>query len=674
MNLYDYVHCQLNTFVYLCRHNWRRLVIKRNVTVRASFSAINKQITGLLVFSSAHFSRMKKIIYLLLSLSVVLNLRAASDEPTISDGFPIANFSLTANASQNGDFFGQILKNPGKLGSWLSPQGSIAFSIEKNGKKHSFSEFKQKNIKRYFPFVNNSYEKSPLISSKINTEAFCPLGINDLQTSSLPVLMLEMSCSAVRAENFNLLINVDSISSEVGFLGDNQTGSFVKTKNCCITSNSKILPAGNDELIVPLELKAGEKKTIQIVLEFYDKNQVYTNWFPVFGEAGLYALRMWDVLREKTSLFSAAIPATGDKELDEYLRWYMIPGISLTKCTKNNEVLTMGYCELNQRDSYWTSWLHLALFKDLERKMIEESIQYQQTSGKIPTTILPLIERKDDLDINAFFVLRAARYYRFYHDRASLAKDWLALKNAMDWLISRDKSEKGLPEQVSFWGDWKDVSGVTERKYSPFSGLIYLSALKEMIYMSRECGDEPSVQKYDEAYRKGFEFINQPVENGGLWNGNYYCQIWKDGTVNDKLLQDQTIGILFGVVPADRAGKIIQSLNTMSLTPYGIAETFPYYPQEFGYEPATYHNGAVWPWLSFMDCWARIHIGRTQEAISLVKKVAYADLVASGDWSPNEHINSLTGKNLGFILQGWNAGLFGLVYFGLVHNEANIPN
>ncbi|MDR1594905.1 MAG: hypothetical protein LBS43_10565, partial [Prevotellaceae bacterium] len=55
------------------------------------------------------------------------------------------------------------------------------------------------------------------------------------------------------------------------------------------------------------------------------------------------------------------------------------------------------------------------------------------------------------------------------------------------------------------------------------------------------------------------------------------------------------------------------------------------------------------------------------EAIDLVKKVAKADLVESGDWSPNEHINSLTGENLGFQLQGWNAGLFGLVYFGIVH-------
>lgn len=36
-----------------------------------------------------------------------------------------------------------------------------------------------------------------------------------------------------------------------------------------------------------------------------------------------------------------------------------------------------------------------------------------------------------------------------------------------------------------------------------------------------------------------------------------------------------------------------------------------------------------------------------------------------GDWSANEHLNSLTGENLGFRLQGWDAALFGLVYYGL---------
>ena len=188
-----------------------------------------------------------------------------------------------------------------------------------------------------------------------------------------------------------------------------------------------------------------------------------------------------------------------------------------------------------------------------------------------------------------------------------------------------------------------------------------------MQWLASELGDIQTLERYAEAYAKGYERINRPVENGGMWNGRYYCQIWKDGSVNDRLLQDQTIGIMFGVVPRDRAVSIVESLNDMSLTKYGVAETYPYYPESFGYAPATYHNGAVWPWVSFMDCWARTVIGRDSEAADLVRTVAKADLIDSGDWSPNEHINSLTGENLGYHIQGWNAALFGLAYFGFMH-------
>ncbi|MDR1886487.1 MAG: hypothetical protein LBQ70_01095 [Prevotellaceae bacterium] len=606
----------------------------------------------------------KRTLFIFLSLLILSGHDVAGKR--ITDGYPVANFALTVNASETGDLYGKILRNPGQLGEWLADKGSIGLFLKTKTAEHPFSDFRKKNIDRTFPFVKNSYSDSPIISSKIDLQTFCPLAVNDIATSSLPVLLLELTCSATADEAFDLVIRPDSALTKSARICGTAKYSGVANEYYQMTCDSKT-QWKNGEMTVPVSLKAGEQKTFHILFAFYDDKWISANQFDNIEKMTDYVHKTWSVLKEKTVLFDHAIPETGDALLDKYLRWYMIPGISLTKCTKDNNVLTMGYCELNQRDSYWTSWLHLVLFRDAERRMIDESVAHQQASGKIPTTILPLIERHDDLDINAFFILRIARFYRYYNDKESLVGWRPALTKAMDWLISRDASGDGLPAQVSFWGDWKDVLGVENRKYSPFSGLIYLAALKQMMFLCKEYGDTDNFTKYEAAYKKGHAFINKSTKNGGLWNGNYYCQKWKDGQINDKLLQDQTIGILFDVVPEDNARKIINSLNTKSLTPYGIAETFPYYPEDFGYKPATYHNGAVWPWLSFMDCWARIRMGKTKEAIELVKKVADADLVASGDWSPNEHINSLTGENLGFQLQGWNAGLFGLVYFGIVH-------
>ena len=608
------------------------------------------------------------IRYLMTLILFVVCMNVYAERKPVAGGYPIANFALTTNVSEQGDMFGQILQNEGKLGGWLVNRGEFKVRVEKDGRSEKLSHFRKKEVNRCFPMVEAKYQESDLIASSVRFKTFCPLGLNDLELSSLPVLMLEVECENPGKKQDAFFLTLDWANEVCDSLESKASDGF------CAVGNKKFMVAVDAELDrqgnmirIPVCLEGKEGKRFRIVLSLYDENWISANQFATVDEVVDYAFRMWDVLETKTAEFSDAIPRSGDEEVDTYLRWYMVPAISLTRYNKKGELLTLGYRELNPRDSYWTTWVHLAFFKEAERKMIEECLASVISSGKMPTTILPLIDREDDLDINAFLILRVARFYQFYHEKDELKYYWPVLKRVMEWLISRDKDGIGLPKQVSYWGDWKDVSGVSDRAYSPFSCLIYLAALKQMIYLGKECGDPAAVKRFEEAYTKGFETINKDTKNGGLWNGQYYCQLWKDGSVNDRLLEDQTIGILWDVVPEERAFSIIHSLNEMSLTPYGVAETFPYYPKEFGYEPATYHNGAVWPWVNFMDCWARICLGKRDEAIDIIKRVGYADIVASGDWSANEHINSLTGENLGFHIQGWNAALFGVVYFGLVH-------
>lgn len=608
-------------------------------------------------------------IYMAALVSMLCFTLRAQVKPA-AGGYPIANFALTVNVSEQGDMYGQVLQNVGKLGGWLLDRGPVRVELEKDGKKETLSQFKDKDIRRVFPFVEAEYAKSSHISSNIKLKTFCPLAVNDAETSSLPVLMLEMECTNPTRKEETFTIVVKPGNEICGQMSSDNEGkrSVASNGSFAVAADVDAEWSGN-AFRVPVTLKGKEMKAVRIAISLYDSDWISARSFASAGEVVEHACSVWDILETKTEEFSQAIPETGIEDVDTYLRWYMVPAISLTRYNKKGEILTMGYMELNPRDSYWTTWVHLLLYKDAERKMIEECLAAVSPAGKMPTTILPVIEREDDLDINAFLILRAARFYQLYHEKDKLLSYWPVLKKAMDWLISRDTKGKGLPRQVSFWGDWKDVKGVEDREYSPFSALVYLAALKKMMYMGEECGDSVAIEKYEEAYRKGYDIVNKPVEEGGMWNGRYYCQLWKDGSVNDKLLEDQTIGILFDVVPRDKALKIIESLNEMSLTPYGVAETFPYYPKEFGLDPATYHNGAVWPWVNFMDCWARIRLGQKDDAIDIIKRVGRADIIASGDWSANEHINSLTGENLGFHIQGWSAALFGTVYFGLVNPD-----
>ena len=567
-----------------------------------------------------------------------------------ADGYPLSNFAVTANVTAQGDLFGDVLFNKGKLGPWLDHLGAFPLSVVKDGVSFALSSFERREVQRSCPFVRASFKGHAEIGSELSYTAWAPVGVDDIFTSALPALMLELKLynPSPQAEALELRWETSSLPDRAAVYIDSQASEAVT-----------------------LELGPGESRELRIALVLWDE-MGYTA--PILGSpegTALYVTDNWSSLKGSTAAFDAEIPVTGDAELDEYLRWYLVPSLALTRCNAKGKVLTLGYCELNQRDSYWASWMHLALMPSAERIMIEESVQGMRPSGKVPTCLLPRIDRKDDIDINAFFILRCYRYAAYYHDTELIGRHWEDIKKAAAWLMELDDEGTGLPRQRSTWADWKDVSGVKGRRYSPFSCLVYMAAMERMSRMAKMLGDKDACAAYKDAYKRARRQINKPIGKGGLWGGRYYCQRWDDGRDDTRLLEDQMIGVFFDVVPHRRVRRIIKALNSNNLTPYGIAETYPYYDESFGYSPGTYHNGAVWPWLSFMDDWARIRMGRRREALELVKTVARADLVESGDWSANEHINSLTGENLGFQLQGWSADLFGLVRFGLCEPDFN---
>ncbi len=584
-------------------------------------------------------------------------------------GCPIANFGLTVQATPDGNLFGHVWQNTGRLGGWLEDKGSLSVKVRKDGKTYALNEFKDRRVERGFPFVENVYTDRGILSSQLSVTAFAPLGINERETSSLQALMTEITLENSRGKEESLELCIAPKLEHDGqwqsAKGDAWNGA--KGGNFCLSSNQNARWE-NGELIIPITVGKKEETSVKLLLTAWDDQWISALQFGDAQEITDYVHSTWDALHEKTELFSKAIPATGTEDLDEYLRWYMTAGISLTRCTRRGEMLTLGYQELNQRDSYWSSWVHLVMFKNLEWDIIQGSYDRLREDGKMPTCVLPLIEREDDLDINLFLLMRTMRYYALYHNKDQVGKLWSKMCLAMNWVVGRDFDGKGLPQQISFWGDWKDVNYYEERRYSPFVSMLYLATLEQMSAMALELDDKAAAEKYEALYQKAFQKANLPVEQGGLWNGDFYCQIWKDGSVKDVLAQDQMVGVMFDVIPSDKAGRLIDALNKNNYSKFGISNTYPFIPNVRDPE-AEYHNGGVWPWVCFMDAWGRMRLGHTEEALDLIRRVAKADLVDSGDYVPNEHLNSQTGENLGFPIQGWNAALFGTIYFNLIHPE-----
>lgn len=177
--------------------------------------------------------------------------------------------------------------------------------------------------------------------------------------------------------------------------------------------------------------------------------------------------------------FVAVLPVTGDAKVDASLRWFTESAVLLTKGAQTS-TLTMGYVELNQRDSFWTSWLHVKLWPDIDLAMLQETAANQCgaptahppaacTAGKIPTTILPDIIRGDNVDVTCYYIIRAHRHYQWTRNKAALALLYPSLVKAAQYLSSRDVFGVGVPaaDNSTFWADWKELPPLSPSPRNP---------------------------------------------------------------------------------------------------------------------------------------------------------------------------------------------------------------
>lgn len=599
-------------------------------------------------------------------------------------GLVVGNASLAAGASPGGRLFGHIQWNPpcfeeGKNG--MVSGGGSEFYFEIDGVRKADSELKWIVMENTYPV----YRARALVREGLSVEvcAFAPLSPDDMEPMFLPVICTSLRFTAEKgthdllagffwqAEREMLGDSYDAaphLLQKEGWCMVQRGDAFVAFDGCEQGKAPENLDFGQMELQAARRLSASESWELKSWFGYFPAAQ---RWRRNLGSAESLCEQVRQAfprLWKKTQEWIEDIPHVGDDTIWNYTRWYSQAAVLLTKADCTGKVITMGYRELNQRDSFWTSYVHLYFWPELERVMIRESCQWQREDGKVPTTILPVYERQVDVDINEYFCLRIARYYRRYRDLEFLGEYWENFKRSVDYLLSRDLDSDGLPEQappedpMCFWADWKDVRGITGRKLAPHFVLLWLAVLQEGIYLAHEAGDAKKEQEYQERFQDARAKTDLAPEQGGLWESDCYREVWYDGNVPDCVLIDQTVGMAFDVVDFSRAERIYQELGKGE-NKAGIPETYPF-RENMEYPPGVYHNGGIWPYLVFCDCMGRYRYGRWQEAESFIRRIGYYDLEAPGDWAPNEYLNALTLENCGAEIQGWSSALFGTLTHG----------
>lgn len=603
-------------------------------------------------------------------------------------GLVVGNSTLAADVSPKGRLFQRIKFNPPSFNFGecaIRSAGDSGFSFCTVGTEKEDFELEWRVAEHTFPRYVAAADLTDSIGLRV--EAYAPISTDNVRDMFLPAIVVHVLLENKSNASADCSVCAEWHCEEAVFGSDTpilkeiSDCSFAAEKGkayISVYNAERVRLCSEDENILSISgtvnLAPREAKEITFRLGCLFPSHRITFYYRSIEDlvSGMDA----DIEKYRDGIqdFIDSVPSIGDEKITEYTRWYMQAAIMLTKSTNTGEVITMGYTELNQRDSFWTSFVHLSIWPELERDMIEVSCRWQRTDGKIPTTVLPMYERNFDIDINEYFCLRIARYYDFHNDRQFLSQCWDYYKNAVKWLLTRDLDGDGIPDQdvpenpECFWGDWKDVSGIVGRKLAPHFALLWLAVLKEGKKLAAVLGDTDTAELYGNLFKRAYTKINADFDDGGMWLDDRYTEVWYDGRKVTQVLQDQVVGLIYGVVPDDRVELIYKALSRGE-NDIGIPETYPY-RENFGYDPWMYHNGGIWPYLTFCDCLSRFKNGRPDDAERLIKKIGYYDLEKDGEYSPNEYLHGQTGENCGFEVQGWSSALYGAVThgaFGIKH-------
>ena len=567
-------------------------------------------------------------------------------------GYVVGNSVISSEVFVGGGLYDIVRYNPPYFTegeNCIRTVGGIVPEIEIDGRTIPFGDISFEPIENTYPLFSASLSIADGISADFET--FAPITPGKSDDMFIPYILMSFTFHTAVPHEVSLGMKFYKYSTD-----KHDDHVFMRIGDSM----------GTDE--AETRFTASDGVRITGLFGIFDGRSPWRDRFSDDEQFSDYVLARYGELKDGIMRFIREVPDFGGR-LHEYARWYSQAAVMLTKADCGGNVITMGYHELNQRDSFWTTFMHLFLFPDLERRMIEISAENQRDDGKIPTTLLPLIERDCDIDINEYFCLRIARYYEYYRDKDFLERFFGSYKRSVGFILSRDRDGDMLPEQdppsnpECFWGDWKDVGYVSGRMLSPHFCLLWLAVLKYGAFLAREIGDAVTADEYDRIYESAYRKINgewDGTKDGGMFAGDHYAEIWYDGEKRDHVLEDQTVGIFFGVVPPERIGLIYSALKGNECK-YGIRETFPY-REGVSDRGGIYHNGGIWPWLVFCDLAGRYMNGRRDEALLIAERLGYYDLEKPGNYRPNEYLNGNTGENCGSEVQGWSSAIWALEY------------
>ncbi|GAA4444395.1 GH116 family glycosyl-hydrolase [Novipirellula rosea] len=507
-------------------------------------------------------------------------------------------------------------------------------------------------------------------------------------------------------------------------------GAFDADGQCKGPATSEVSAAGqsvNGALSAPLELGAGETKSVTFVLAWYFEGgrhgegkatrnlegegrtqggkwnragQNYTNWWPSAMGVAAYLRDNLDELTNRTRLFHDTLYASN-------LPVWLLDRISSQLAVLRSQTCwwaadgyfgvwegcnpTKGCCAGNCTHVWHYAQAHARLLPELGRKMRE-----QDYSMQLPSGLTPYRHTNQNAAADGHFgtILNTYREHLCAADNRWLKSQWPKVKKAIDWGIDHwNPKRDGFLQTVQHNTLDGDMTGC-----SSWIGSLYLSSLEAGARMAEIMGDPDAAAEYRRIRESG-----KKLQNERLWNGEYYIQ-----EVGEKRIQDYLDGCHIDQIlgewwadqvgidrnfPADRSRQAMESLlkynfladfHGQSLKPRQYCEvddggmkmiTWPRNPQPI---PGMKYGDEVMTGFEYSAAVALIQNGMLRQGLMVLKVIAdryngrlrtegVSDF-ANGAWgySGNPFGDDECGKFYGRSLSVWSAliALQGFIYDG----------
>ncbi|TWT81465.1 hypothetical protein CA13_29180 [Planctomycetes bacterium CA13] len=374
--------------------------------------------------------------------------------------------------------------------------------------------------------------------------------------------------------------------------------NFSDTGICKGPAESKVSADGksvNGALTAPLQLAAGETKSVTFVLTWYfqtgqhgnkgkakvvmegegegrvvgwsHSGQNYTNWWP---NAMSVAEFLQDNLAELTTrtrrfhdtLYASNIPVWLLDRMSSQLAvlrsqtvWWAADGYfgAWEGCNP-----AKGCCEGNCTHVWHYAQAHARLLPELGRMMRD-----QDYATQLPSGLTPYRHTRQDAAADGHFgtILNTYREHLCSADNEWLKSRWPKIKKAIEWGIEHwNPKRDGFLQTVQHNTLDGAMTGC-----SSWIGSLYLSSLEAGARMAEAVGESDVAADYRKIRQSG-----KKLQDQRLWNGEYYVQEVGEQRIQDYLDGchiDQLLGEWWGDqvgidrnFPADRSKKALKSL------------------------------------------------------------------------------------------------------------------